>query len=94
MPRDMLYRSTEPDHVPASLISSLSMSVEQHAAKRKIWNQAFTGPAVKEYDPYINNRSDAFIEGLGKEEGAFDLIKWLGYFTFVHCCMALVLLCD
>lgn len=53
-----------------------------HAQRRKPWNRAFGGPALKEYQQFLQKRASQFVEGLAKQRGAVDLAQWLSFFTY------------
>lgn len=54
-----------------------------HAAQRKAWNRAFNTVALREYEPIIRSRVTQFVDALGKQNCAVDLVQWLSFFTCV-----------
>jgi cytochrome P450 len=54
----------------------------EHAARRKIWDHAFTPSALKGYEPLMFARVAELVETLATRCGApVDLAEWLSLFT-------------
>ena len=52
-----------------------------HARRRRSWNRAFSGAALKEYEQMFRQRGTQLVEALSRQEGVVDLAEWIGYFS-------------
>lgn len=69
-----------------------SRNKKDHAEARRVWNRAFTTPAVKKYEPIVIRRAAQLVEELrkrcraaerdGKGLAEANLSEWLSYFSF------------
>lgn len=68
-----------------------SRNKKDHAEARRVWNRAFTTPAVKKYEPIVIRRAAQLVEELrkrcraaerdGKGLAEANLSEWLSYFS-------------
>ena len=50
--------------------------------RRRPWNRAFSGTALKEYNPMIQTRVQELGDALAARRGqVVDLAEWIGFFT-------------
>ncbi|KAJ7665066.1 cytochrome P450 [Mycena polygramma] len=86
LPRAKGYATAETVHTPGSIMTSYAASYPEptkvHAERRHRWALAFTTKAIRESDKFLLPRVDRLIQKIGEQEGAFDLGRWFGYFTF------------
>ncbi|KAH8822726.1 cytochrome P450 [Flagelloscypha sp. PMI_526] len=89
IPRSSAYRATEPDHLPAHLLSCLSVSVPDsvklHTEKRDQWNKGFTAPSLNNYGEFIETRALQVVEQLkerSRRNEEVNLSDWMKYFTW------------
>ncbi|KAJ7131859.1 cytochrome P450 [Mycena crocata] len=59
----------------------VGLAGEAHAAKRRVWNRAFTSAALREYEPLIAKRASQLIGCLGGQNGVVDIVFWFDLFA-------------
>ncbi|KAH8830807.1 cytochrome P450 [Flagelloscypha sp. PMI_526] len=89
IPRSDAYRATEPDHLPAHVVSSRSVCVpnhiEAHAEKRETWIKGFTSSALEDYGVFLETRAIQLVNKFKEKEDegtVVDLPKWFRYLTW------------
>ncbi|KAL1840415.1 hypothetical protein VTJ49DRAFT_489 [Mycothermus thermophilus] len=56
---------------------------QEHARRRKVWDQGFTTKAIQGYDPRITKAIYALIGAIERHKGQpFDLARWFAYLVF------------
>ena len=68
------------------------VDVREHARRRRPWNRAFSGPALKGYEEYVARRASQLVDLFarhGERGEVADVSKCLGWFT----CVRLLLFC-
>jgi hypothetical protein len=56
--------------------------VADHTRRRRLWNRAFNGTSLKDYDEIIVRRSRELVNALGKRTSQkIDISQWMGFFA-------------
>lgn len=56
------------------------MDTTEHLKRRRPWARAFSGPAIKEYEPMVASRALQLVQALQSQQGEVDIGKWINYF--------------
>ncbi|KAI0706787.1 cytochrome P450 [Cerioporus squamosus] len=69
---------------PKTPNSLFTMTGEEHANRRRLWNRGMSNESLKNYEPDIAKRSDELVHFLKTSArcGNVDLNRAVGYFTF------------
>ncbi|KAH8818604.1 cytochrome P450 [Flagelloscypha sp. PMI_526] len=89
VPRSSGTRALEPDHMPANMLSSRTISypdhLKAHAAQRERWSKGFTSAALDDYNIHLNARLFQLIEkfkSLANSRSEVDLAEWFRHFVW------------
>ncbi|KAI0641322.1 high nitrogen upregulated cytochrome P450 monooxygenase 2 [Trametes meyenii] len=58
------------------------MDTAEHLERRKPWARAFSGAALKEYEPLVAARASQLVQALEHQQGEIDMGKWVNFFSF------------
>ncbi|KAL1948749.1 hypothetical protein VTO73DRAFT_10555 [Trametes versicolor] len=62
------------------------MDTTEHLKRRRPWARAFSGPAIKEYEPMVASRALQLVQALQSQQGEVDIGKWINYFSYDFMC--------
>ncbi|GJE99305.1 cytochrome P450 [Phanerochaete sordida] len=81
MPKGSMYEGRHFWPKQHTLIGS--RDPKEHQRRRRPWNRAFSGTALKEYNPMIQARVQELGDALAARRGqVVDLAEWIGFFTY------------
>lgn len=66
----------------------------EHLKRRRPWARAFSGAALKEYEPMVASRALQLVQALQSQPGEIDIGKWINYFRCATFCFSLEQLID
>ncbi|KAE8375424.1 cytochrome P450 [Aspergillus bertholletiae] len=56
---------------------------KEHARRRKVWDQAFSSKALRDYEPRVSSYIVQLLEAVRKNVGnPMDMAKWFNYYSF------------
>ncbi|RJE20916.1 Cytochrome p450 [Aspergillus sclerotialis] len=60
-----------------------SRNKEEHARRRRVWDQAFSSKALRNYEPRVIHYTNQLINAIGKGLGKpMNVSKWFNYYSF------------
>ncbi|KAI0667289.1 high nitrogen upregulated cytochrome P450 monooxygenase 2 [Trametes maxima] len=62
------------------------MDTTEHLERRKPWARAFSGAALKEYEPLVAVRASQLVQALERQQGEIDVGKWVNFFSYDFMC--------
>ncbi|KIK61217.1 hypothetical protein GYMLUDRAFT_225447 [Collybiopsis luxurians FD-317 M1] len=82
LPKGKYYLARQDERAPSNL---LSLSGEEHASRRKVWNRALNSDALEEYNEILVKNASQLAEGIqatSERNGEVDLTEWFNFFSF------------
>ncbi len=58
-------------------------NIAEHLRRRRPWARAFSGAALKEYEPMVASRALQLVQVLQSQKGEVDIGKWVNYHRLV-----------
>ncbi|KAF3386264.1 hypothetical protein F1880_001608 [Penicillium rolfsii] len=56
---------------------------QEHARRRKAWDQAFSARALRDYEPRVSHYTSQLIDAIEKHLGSsMDISRWFNYYSF------------
>ncbi|OQE04404.1 hypothetical protein PENVUL_c033G10168 [Penicillium vulpinum] len=61
----------------------MARNKQEHARRRKVWDQGFSSRALRDYEPRVARYTDQLIQVIEREVGnEMDIAKWFNYYSF------------
>ncbi|KAF5384474.1 hypothetical protein D9757_006474 [Collybiopsis confluens] len=82
LPKGKWYLARQDERAPSNL---LTLTGEEHANRRQVWNRALNSEALAEYDEILVKSATQLVEGIqatSERDGEVDLTDWFNFFSF------------